>query len=86
MDAQVISLSYKEVFGKAEMRNVQSCWEYRRLTLIGKIQVIKRLAFISTHLILTLLATNQKFINEINDIFIVFCNWNNKLCRYVKFL
>ena len=68
--------------------NIQSCWEYRRLTLIGKIQVIKRLALSQLTYILTLLATNQKFINEINDIciFLVFCNWNNKLSRCVKFL
>ena len=79
-----LTLNYTEKVNK--MRNILSYWEYRRLTLIGKIQVIKRLALSQLTYILTLLATNQKFINEINDIFIVFCNWNNKLSRCVKFL
>ena len=47
---------------------------------------MKRLALSQLTYILTPLATNQKFINEINDIFIVFCNWNNKRSRCVKFL
>ena len=79
-----LKLNYKEKVNK--MRNILSCWEYRRLTLIDKIQVSKRLALSQLTYILTLLATNQNFINEINDIFIVFCNWNNKLSRCVKFL
>ena len=68
------------------MRNILSYWEYRRLTLIGKIQGIKRLALSQLTYILIPLTTNQNFINEINYIFIVFCNWSNKLSRCVKFL
>ena len=60
-----------------KIRNILSCWEYRRLTLIGKIQVIKSLALSQLTYILTPLATNQNFINEINDIFYSFV-WNNK--------
>ena len=60
-----------------KIRNILSCWEYRRLTLIGKIQVIKSLALSQLTYILTPLATNQNFINEINDIFYSFL-WSNK--------
>ena len=75
-----LTLNYTEKVSK--MRNILSCWE---LTLIGKIQVIKRLPLSQLIYISTPLATNQKFINEINDIFIVFCNWNNKRSCCVKF-
>ena len=34
-------MNYTEKVDK--IRNILSCWEYRRLTLIGKIQVIKSL-------------------------------------------
>ena len=61
-----LKLNYTEKVNK--MRNILSCWEYRRLTLIGKIQVIKRLALSQLTYILTLLATNQKFINEFSVI------------------
>ena len=47
------------------------------LTLIGKIQVIKSLVLSQLTYILTPLATNQSFINEINKIFYRFL-WNNK--------
>ena len=60
-----------------KIRNILSCWEYRRLTLIGRIQVIKSLALSQLTYILTPLATNQNFINEINDTFYSFV-WNNK--------
>ena len=54
-----LKLNYTEKVSK--MRNILSYWEYRRLTLIGKIQVIKRLALSQLTYILTPLATNQKF-------------------------
>ena len=79
-----LTLNHTEKVNK--MRNILTFWEYRRSTLIAKIQVIKRLALSQLTYILTPLATNQKFINQINDIFIVFCNWNNKRSRCVKFL
>ena len=74
-----LKLNYIEKVSK--MRNILSYWEYRRLTLIGKIQGIKRLALSQLTYILIPLTTNQNFINEINYIFIVFCNWSNKLSR-----
>ena len=73
--AITLKLNYTEEVDK--IRNILSCWEYRRLTLIGKIQVIKSLALSQLTYILTPLATNQNFINEINDIFYSFL-WNNK--------
>ena len=73
--AVTLRLNYTEKVNK--IRSILSCWEYRRLTLIGKIQVIKSLALSQLSYILTPLATNQKFINEINDIFYSFL-WNNK--------
>ena len=79
-----LKLNYTEKVSK--MRNILSYWEYRRLTLISKIQGIERLALSQLTYILIPLTTNQKFINEINYIFIVFCNWSNKLSRLVKFL
>ena len=53
-----LKLNYTEKVNK--MRNILSGWEYRRLTLIGKIQVMKfkRLALSQFTYILTPLATN----------------------------
>ena len=65
--AVTLNMNYTEKVDK--IRNILSCWEYRRLTLIGKIQVIKSLVLSQLTYILTPLATNQSFINEINDIF-----------------
>ena len=73
--AVTLNMNYTEKVDK--IRNILSCWEYRRLTLIGKIQVIKSLVLSQLTYILTPLATNQSFINEINDIFYRFL-WNNK--------
>ena len=73
--AVTLKLNYTEKVDK--IRNILSCWEYRRLTLIGRIQVIKSLALSQLTYILTPLATNQNFINEINDTFYSFV-WNNK--------
>ena len=51
-----LTLNYTEKVNK--MRNILSYWEYRRLTLIGKIQVIKRLAL--SHLSLHFNTTSDK--------------------------
>ena len=53
-----LNLNYIEKVDK--VRNVLSCWNYRRLTLIGKIQVIKSLAASQLTYILTPLATTQR--------------------------
>ena len=38
-----LNLNYTEKL--EQIRNILSCWKYRRLTLIGKIQVLKVLAY-----------------------------------------
>ena len=59
------------------MRNILKCWKCRRLSLIGKILVIKSL--VASHLtyILAPVATNQRAIIEIKDTFYSFL-WNDK--------
>ena len=70
-----LNLNYTEKL--EQIRNLLSCWKYRRLTLIGKIQVLKSFALSQLTYILTPMATNQRFIGEINNIFYSFL-WNNK--------
>ena len=60
-----------------KISNILSSWKHRRLTLMGKIQLIKSLAASKATYILAPLATNHKIIKEINDIFYSFL-WNNK--------
>ena len=70
-----LNINYNEKVEK--IRNILNCWKHRRLSLIGKILVIKSL--LASHLtyILAPLATNQNTIREINDIFYDFL-WNKK--------
>ena len=70
-----LNLNYREKADK--IRNVLSCWRYRRLTLMGKILVIKSLAASQLTYILAPLATNHEIIREINDLFYSYL-WNNK--------
>ena len=60
--AVTLNMNYTEKVDK--ITNILSCWEYQRLTLIGKIQVIKSLVLSQLTYILTPLATNQSFINK----------------------
>ena len=60
-----------------KMRNYLSCWSVRRLSLIGKITVIKSLAASKIIHLLSPLQTNPQIIKQINDHFFVFL-WNNK--------
>ena len=71
----MLNLNFREKVDK--IRNVLSCWKYRRLTLLGKVLVIKSLASSQLTHILAQHATNHKIISEINDIFYSFL-WNNK--------
>ena len=71
----MLNLNFREKVDK--IRNVLSCWKYRRLTLLGKILVIKSLAASQLTYIPAPLATNHKIISEINDLFYSFL-WNNK--------
>ena len=70
-----LNLNYREKADK--IRNVLSCWRYRRLTLMGKTLVIKNLATSQLTYILAPLATNHEIIREINDLFYSYL-WNNK--------
>ena len=70
-----LNLNYREKADK--IRNVLSCWRYQRLTLMGKILVIKSLAASQHTYILAPLATNHEIIRKINDLFYSYL-WNNK--------
>ena len=70
-----LNINYREKADK--IKNILSNWKYRRLTLLGKIQVIKSLAASQLTYILAPLATNYKIIKEINNLFYSFL-WDNK--------
>ena len=59
------------------IKAILSCWKYRRLTLMGKITVLKSLVVSQLTYILSPLPSNEKIINEINDLFYRFL-WNDK--------
>ena len=62
-----LRLNYNE---KTEnIRKLLSCWKYRRLTLLGKITVLKSLAASQLVYLLSPLRSNHHAINEINDMF-----------------
>ena len=63
-----IEANYNEKLTK--VRNSLSCWELRRLSLLGKITVLKRLIASQLVYILSPLPTNHKVIGEINNILI----------------
>ena len=54
-----------------------SCWKFRRLSLLGKITVIKSLATSQLVYILSPLQTNHEALKEINAIFFQFL-WDEK--------
>ena len=60
-----------------KIRIVLNSWKLRRLTLIGKIVVLKSLAASHLPYILAPLETDERFLKEINQIFYDFL-WNNK--------
>ena len=55
----------------------ENCWEYRRLTLLGKIVVLKSLIASQLVYMLSPLPTNQQVLDEINNIFYKFL-WDVK--------
>ena len=70
-----LGLNYNE---KTEnIRKLLSCWKYRRLTLLGKINVLKSLAASQLVYLLPPLRSNHHAIKEINDMFYHFL-WNGK--------
>lgn len=73
-----LNLNYTKKNKLEKVRNLLSGWEYWQLTLIGKDSGYKEPCIISTdEFILTPLATNRRFISQINNIFYSFL-WNNK--------
>ena len=70
-----ISLNYNEKLAK--IQTILGCWKFRRLSLIGKITVLKSLVASQLVYILTPLQTNHQAIKEINKLFFNFL-WNGK--------
>ena len=69
------SLNYNEKLEK--VRELLRCWKYCRLTLLGKISVIKSLIISQLVYLLSPLRSNYKVLNEINDLLYTFL-WNGK--------
>ena len=69
------SLNYNEKLEK--VKELLRCWKYRRLTLLGKISVIKSLIVSQLVYLLSPLRSNYKVLNEINDLLYTFL-WNDK--------
>ena len=69
------SLNYNEKLEK--VKQILRCWKYRRLTLLGKITVIKSLAVSQLVYLLSPLRSNYRILNEINDLLYTFL-WNGK--------
>ena len=66
----IISLNYKEKIEK--IRSILGCWNFRRLTLLGKITVLKSLGTSQLVYIFSSLQTNHEAIKEINTMFYKF--------------
>ena len=71
----VISLNYNDKLMK--IRSILGCWKFRRLSLLGKIAVLKSLVASQLVYILSPLQTNHQAIKEINKLFFSFL-WNDK--------
>ena len=67
--------NYREKLLK--VKNSLSCWEYRRLTLLGKIVGLKSLIFSQLVHILSPLQTNYAALDELNNVFYSFL-WSGK--------
>ena len=70
-----IKLNFVEKIEK--MRNCLGCWSVRRLSLIGKITVLKTLVAFQVIHLLSHLQTNTQIIKQLNDLFFDFL-WNSK--------
>ena len=53
------------------MRNFLGCWTVRRLSLIGKITVLKSLAASQVTHLLSPLQIDSQIIKQINDLFLI---------------
>ena len=70
-----ISLNYSDKIEK--ITSILECWKFRRLSLLGKIVVLKSLVASQLVYILTSLQTNHEAIQKINTLFYAFL-WNGK--------
>ena len=75
MSLRSINENYREKLEK--IRSCLNCWEYRRLTLLGKIVVLKNLIASQLVYMLSPLPTNQQVLDEINNISYKFL-WDGK--------
>ena len=69
------SLNYNEKLEK--VKEILRCWKYCRLTLIGKITVIKTLVVSQLVYVLSPLCSNYNVLAELNDLLYTFL-WNGK--------
>ena len=72
---EVLEANYADKLAKVS--NSLGCWELRRLSLLGKITVLKSLIVSQLVYILSPLPTNQRVLVEINILFFNFL-WNGK--------
>ena len=70
-----VSLNYKDKLDK--IKTILECWKLRRLSLLGKITVLKSLVASQLTYIFSPLHANNKVIKEINGLFYNFL-WNDK--------
>ena len=70
-----ISLNYTEKLTK--IKSILGCWKFRRLSLVGKIVVLKSLVASQLVYVFSPLQTNHEVIKEINKLFFNFL-WNDK--------
>ena len=70
-----VSLNYKDKLDK--IKTILECWKLRRLSLLGKITVLKSLVASQLTYIFSPFHANNKVIKEINGLFYNFL-WNDK--------
>ena len=70
-----VTLNFSEKIEK--IRNTLGCWSARRLSLIGKITVLKSLAASQVIHLLSSLQSNDQILKELNDLFFDFL-WSGK--------
>ena len=72
---EVLEANYADKLAKVS--NSLGCWQLRRLSLLGKITVLKSLIVSQLVYILSPLPTNQRLLEDINTLFSNFL-WNGK--------
>ena len=70
---ETMELNYREKLTK--VNNCLTSWEYRRLSFLGKITVLKSLIASKLVYILSPLPTNHRALEEINNVFQILVEW-----------